>query len=85
MSLAGALCARGQIIEPFRPELSTKEGNGSERIRGMPVNHRGGTVFYQIGKGLSRVRVREALRMMGLDPDGWMWMYSARSGVLRVF
>jgi len=51
----------------------------------MPVNHRGGTVFYQIGKGLSRVRVREALRMMGLDPDGWMWMYSARSGVLRVF
>jgi hypothetical protein len=46
---------------------------------------RGGTVFYQIGKGLSRVRVREALRMMGLDPDAWMWMYNARSGVLRVF
>lgn len=42
-------------------------------------------MFYQIGKGLPRVRVREALRMMGLDPDGWTWMYNARSGVLRVF
>jgi hypothetical protein len=42
-------------------------------------------VFYQIGKGRSRVRVREALHMMGLDPEGWMWMYNARSGVLRVF
>jgi len=49
------------------------------------MNHRGGTVFYQIGKGLSRVRVREALRMMGLDADAWTWMYNARSGVLRVF
>jgi len=49
------------------------------------MSHRGGPVFYQVGKGLSRVRVREALRIMGLDPDGWMWMYNARSGVLRVF
>jgi hypothetical protein len=46
---------------------------------------RGGTVFYQIGKGQSRVRVREAMRMMGLDPDAWMWMYNAQSGVLRIF
>lgn len=42
-------------------------------------------MFYQIGKGLSRVRVREALRMAGLDPDAWTWLYNPRSGVLRVF
>lgn len=42
-------------------------------------------MFYQIGKGQSRVRVREAMRMMGLNPDAWMWMYNAQSGVLRVF
>ena len=49
------------------------------------MNQREETVFYQVGKGLSRVRVREAMRMMGLDPDAWMWMYNTRSGVLRVF
>jgi hypothetical protein len=41
-------------------------------------------VFYQIGKGLSRVRVREALRVAGLNPDAWTWMYNPRSGVVRV-
>ena len=42
-------------------------------------------MFYQIGKGLSRMRVRDALRMVGLDPDAWTWMYNPRSGTLRVF
>ena len=65
-------------------ELSTP-GTSSERIWEASANHRAGTVFYQIGKGQSRVRVREAMRMMGLDPDAWMWMYNAQSGVLRVF
>lgn len=52
---------------------------------GLPVMQPRATTFYQIGKGLSRVRVREALRIMGLDPDAWMWMYNSRSGVLRLF
>ena len=59
-------------------------GISSERIW-ETANHRAGTVFYQVGKGLSRVKVREALRAMGLDPDAWMWMYNGRSGVLRIF
>ena len=42
------------------------------------------TAFYQIGKGLSRVRVREAMRAIGLDPDAWPWMYNPQTGVLRV-
>ena len=65
-------------------ELSTP-GISSERIWESSANHRGGPVFYQIGKGLYRVQVREALRAMGLDPDAWMWMYNSRSGVLRIF
>ena len=40
---------------------------------------------FQVGRGLARARVREALRMVGLDPDAWTWMYNARSGVVRVF
>jgi len=64
-------------------ELSTP-GLLSERIW-ETSDHRRGPVFYQIGKGLPRVRVREALRAMGLDPDAWMWMYNGRSGVLRIF
>jgi|RhiMethySRZTD1v2_1073278.scaffolds.fasta_scaffold42417_3 hypothetical protein len=59
-------------------------GHGSESIWATSASHRAGTVFYQIGKGLPRVRVREALRAMGLDPDAWMWMYNGRSGVLRI-
>ena len=65
-------------------ELSAP-GIWSERIWQTSVNHRAGTGFYQVGKGLSRVKVREALRAMGLDPDAWMWMYNGRSGVLRIF
>jgi hypothetical protein len=42
-------------------------------------------MFFQVGKGLSRVRVQEALHAVGLDPDAWTWMYNARSGVVRVF
>jgi len=73
-----------QVIELFRPGIPTNGGNRSERIRGLSVTI-GGTVFYQIGKGLSRVRVQQTLRMMGLNPDAWTWMYNAQSGVVRVF
>ena len=51
---------------------------------GLLATHRAATAFYQIGKGLSRVRVREAMRAIGLDPDAWLWMYNARTGVLRI-
>ena len=67
------------MFEPSTPGISF------ERIWETAAHYRAETTFYQIGKGLPRVRVRETLRAMGLDPDAWMWMYNGRSGVLRIF
>ena len=67
------------MFEPATPGISF------ERIWETSALYRAETVFYQIGKGLSRVRVQQTLRMMGLNPDAWTWMYNAQSGVVRVF